>query len=322
MDSLFNEVICLYNLGNLIDNPIQNKIGITNKIYELNTTSGKYILKILSNKDINKIEKTEELSDYVYNNGINALGAIKLNNKYVNTINGENVVLYPYYDGKILLTKELTLEHIRKLANSLAKLHSLKVIDSYSNTKYTKNDYKKLYELSLDSDNECFIFFKENIDKLINIYDKVYDCYTKLSNQKSYVHRDFNRKNVLWKDNEFRIIDWETATIDNPSIDFFNSIWFLSNDFEEDKSRVFIDEYFSIMKLEDNYNIGVYAALIEECNWLYFSLNRALRLITNNEYEVKLGEDSIKSSLKEIINYYDKIELILKYLNEKTSSKN
>lgn len=316
LNNLFNDVINIYNLGNLIDSPIQNKIGITNKIYELNTSSGKYILKILSKKDIDNIELSEELANYAYNSGINALTAIKLNNKYINTINGENVILYPYYEGKVLLTKELTLEHIKVLANSLAKLHSLKIIDNYTNTKYIKNDYKKLYELSLDNDNECFNLFKENIDKLLKIYDEVYDSYSKLSNQLSYVHRDFNRKNVLWKDNEFRIIDWETSTIDNPSIDFFNSIWFLSNDFEEEKSKVFIKEYFSIMKLNDDYNIGVKAALIEECNWLYFSLNRALRLITNNGYEIKLGEDSIESSIKEIINYYDKIDLILKYINE------
>jgi aminoglycoside phosphotransferase (APT) family kinase protein len=139
----------------------------------------------------------------------------------------------------------------------------------------------------------------------------------KLSNQLSYVHKDLNRKNVLWNDMDFRIIDWETSTIDNPSIDFFNSAWFLTNDIEEDKFKVFIKEYFSIMKLEDDFEISAKASIIEECNWLAFSLRRALRLITEDEYEVNLGLDSIASSLKEILNYYSKIDLMLKYLNEK-----
>ena len=309
--NLFKSITKLYKLGDIIDNPIKLSGGITNKVYKIKTTLGIYIVKVLSKDTIDYIEKSEEIASIAYKNNINALTAIKLEN-YVNRVGENNIIVYPYYNGVIHLTKELTLEHIKLLANNLAQLHSIKINDSNIKIKkYDKNDFKELYNLSLNNNDSRFNLFKENIDTLLTIYDEVYNNYLKLSNQLSYVHKDFNRKNVLWNNMDFKIIDWETATIDNPSIDFFNSLWFLTNDFEEDKLKVFIKEYFNIMKLEDNLEISIKAAIIEECNWLAFSLKRALKIITNDEYEIKLGLDSIESSLKEIINYYNKIEYVL-----------
>ena len=315
INNLFNDITKLYKLGDIIDKPERLSGGITNKVYKFKTKSGIYIVKILSKDNIDIIEKSEEISYIASQNNINALSAIKLDT-YVNRVGEYNVIIYPYYNGIILLTKELTLKHIKLLANSLARLHSIKINNSNNIKKYEKNDYKELYELCLNNNDTRLDYFKNNIDKLLNIYEDVYSNYLKLSNQVSYVHKDFNRKNVLWNDMDFKIIDWETATIDNPSIDFYNSLWFLTNDFEENKLKVFIKEYFSIMKLDDNIEIGIKAALIEECNWLAFSIKRALKIITNDEYEVNLGLNSIESSLNEIINYYTKIEDTLYIINK------
>lgn len=313
MNYIFDKILKVYNIGNYKEEPIKLNGGITNKVFKINTTNGKYIVKIFSKNNIDSIEKTEEIAALAANNNINALCAIKLDNKYVQSINGLNIVVYPYYDGKVLLTRELTLEHIKILANALGHLHNIKIDKIDSIKKYKKNDFIYLYNLIDDRD--CFKNFKNYYYKIQNIYDKVYESYSKLSNNYSYVHKDFNRKNILWNNMDYKIIDWETSDIDNPSIDLFNSIWFLSNDIEEDKFNIFIKEYLSITSLKDDYHIGVYAGLIEECNWLYFSLQRALRLNTNNGDEIKLGEESIDSSINEIINYYNKIDLMIKLID-------
>lgn len=315
-NKLFNKIADEYKLGTIINKPIQNKIGITNKIYEVDTSKGKYIFKILLNTNLDKIEKSEEISNKVHNKGINSLCAIKNHNKYITNIDNYNILVYPYYNGKILLTKELTLKHIRLLAEQLGKLHNIKCNDTNIN-KYKKIDFDLLYKLMLDSNDECFTGIINSIDKIKEIYTKVYDSYINLSNQVAYIHKDFNRKNVLWNNFDFVIIDWETATIGNPIIDFFYSLWFLTNDFEEEKINVFILEYFKYMKLNDELEKGIYAALIEEINWLAYSIKRALGLISNNTYEIKLGKDSINSSLKEISNYYSKIEHTIDIINQK-----
>ena len=315
MDLLFDKICDFYNLGKIINVPKIVSGGITNKVYKIDTNKSSYIFKLLTTKDIQKYECSEAIAHIASTNNINVLYAIKCNDRYVNTIDGVNVSVYPFYDGKVLKSNELSLGHIKLLAESLGRLHSIKIDKKYNISKYKKNDYKSLYDKL--NDDSCYKTFKENINKIIEINNKTYDSYNKLSNNYSYVHKDFNRKNVLWKKYDFKIIDWETSTIDNPIIDFFNSAWFLTNDVEEDKFNVFIEEYFKYNSFKDNLKNGVYAAIIEECNWLYFSLQRALSIITKDPYEIDLGKESINSSTNEIINYYNKIDLMIRLLTEK-----
>lgn len=319
----FNKITEIYNLGEQINSPIQMDGGITNKVYKIQTTKGKYIIKLLYTKKYEDIENSERICEIAKSNGINAIGAIKLNNKFVNEIDGKKLLVYPYYDGKILKTKEITINQVKIIAAELAKLHSIDVESTISKLinkdvkKYSKIDFVKYYNLLANSSEPCYALLKENIDKLVKIYEKVYIAYSKLSNQISYIHRDYNRKNILWKNNdELAIIDWETATVGNPSIDFFKSSWFMTADVEENKFLAFKEEYFKTMELKDDAETGALAGLIEECNWLEFSLKRALKIgnaITLEE--MLLGRESIASSVTEILNYYDKIELMMKFIN-------
>ncbi len=120
----------------------------------------------------------------------------------------------------------------------------------------------------------------------------------------------------MWNNSTPYIIDWETATIGNSSIDFFNSAWFLTADADEEKYKAFANSYFETNKFKDNINISAYSAIIEECNWLEFSLKRALAIESNDINEIDLGKNSINDSLTEIINYYNKIPMMLKYCED------
>ena len=327
MEELFKKICNNYKLGSYIryDEIIG---GLTNKMYKLETDKEIFAIKIINSDNLNnnsnlysKIEKSEEIANKAYDNGINAVCALKFYSKYIQLVDNYNILIYKWCNGIVLKTKELTLEHVRILAYNLAKLHSIKVNEKVNNSIYNKIDYKYYYDLLKDNNEEWSRLFRDKIYVLINLYDKVYDSYLKLSNQLSYVHKDYNRRNVLWDNDIPYIIDWETATISNPSIDFFNSAWFLTNDVQIDKYEVFAKEYFSIMKLDDDKNISAYASIIDECNWLEFSLKRALSIHSNNIDEINLGKESIKSSLTEILNYYDKIPLMIKIINNNISHK-
>lgn len=320
MEELFKKICNNYKLGSYIN---CNEIigGLTNKMYKLETDKGIFAIKILNYDSLNnnsnlynKIEKSEEIANKAYDNGINAVCAYKFNNKYIQKLDDNYILIYNWCNGIVFKTKELTLEHVRILANNLAKLHSIKVNEKVNNSIYKKIDYKYYYDLLKDNNEKWSKLFRDKINDLINLYDKVYDSYLKLSNQVSYVHKDYNRRNVLWDKDIPHIIDWETATISNPSIDFFNSAWFLTNDVQIDKYEVFVKEYFSIMKLEDDKSTSAYASIIEECNWLEFSLKRALSIHSNNIDEINLGKESIKNSLTEILNYYDKMPLMIEIM--------
>lgn len=319
MNDYFKKVCSNLNLGFLIGDATVINGGITNRMYKVETTKGVYAVKIINKSNIRKnprllqnIELSENISNIAKENNINVISAIKFNNQYIQKIGDEKLLIYNWFDGKILLTREITLDNVKTIANMLARLHKIKIKHNINCTKYQKVDYQKYYNLLKDNKEEWAKIFVENYNKLIEVYEKAYSCYCKLSNQKSYVHKDLNRTNIMWKENIPYIIDWETSTIGNPSLDFFNSAWFLTADVNEEKYYTFAKEYLSINNLEDDINIASYAAIIDECNWLEFSLKRAIGIQSKDESEINLGKNSVVPSLTEILNYYNKIPLMIK----------
>lgn len=315
---MFENICNGLNLGKVTES--SNVLGgITNQMYKVITTKGTYAVKIINKnrfKDsinlLDEIENSEVIANIALKNGVNAVCALEFNGRYIQQIDNYYVLIYDWIPGKIKLTKEIDLENVRSVAYQQALLHQINVNDFNFNNKIEKykfNDYEKYYDLLKNRNEEYLTFFKQKYEEFIKMYKNIYNNYLKLNDKLVFAHRDLNRKNIIWNNEVPYIIDWETSKLSNPSIDFFNSIWFLSNDVEETKFYEYAKTYLSNNDI--NIENGVYAGIIEECNWLYFSLSR---LFSNDPDEVQLGIDSIESSLKEIFNYYNKIPLMLKLL--------
>ncbi len=321
MNKVIIEIIKSFNLGALKEDPIVIDGGITNSLYKVVTDKNNYVIKIVNNSRIKqdnnlikKLEFSEKIANKAKLNGINSVVAVKINDKYINQYKNNYFLIYEWCEGKVLLSKEITNKHLKIIAKAMSNLHKIKVEEKNSIIKYQRINYNYYFDLLKNNEEEYALFFKNNFNKLLSIYDHVYENYTMLSNQLSYVHKDLNRKNIIWNNDDYYIIDWETATISNPSLDFFNSSWFLTEDIKEEKYKTFTKEYLLTCKLEDNLNVSINCSIIEECMWLEFSLKRALSISTKDFDEIELGKKSIESSIKEIINYYEKIPLMIKYL--------
>ena len=319
---MFEKICEIYNLGKYTSAE-EIKGGLTNKLYKLTTDTNTYAIKIINpdnitnNPDLlNRIEVSEKIANMASNNGVHAVCANNFNGKYIQSFESNYFLIYDWINGNILLTKEIGLDHVIKVARELSMLHSIPVTLDKEVVKYKKIDFNYYYNLIKDNKEEWSSSFQSNINLLTQIYDKVYDNYLNISNEKSYVHKDYNRKNILWSKDIPYIIDWETATIDNPIIDFFNSAWFLTADVSYDKYFVFTSEYSKLKPLPEDIETYAYASIIEECNWLEFSLKRALQIHSKDLNEIQLGMESVKTSLKEILEYYKKIPLMLEIINE------
>ena len=58
---------------------------------------------------LDQIEHSEEIANIALQNGVNAISALKINNQFIQDIAGMKFLVYKWSNGKILLTKELTL---------------------------------------------------------------------------------------------------------------------------------------------------------------------------------------------------------------------
>lgn len=323
MEELINQISKDFRLGEMVEGIQKIDGGLTNKIYKLTTNKDNYIIKFLNPKNVRDrqmldlIESSEEISSQVRKNGVKSLPAMKFNNKFIQNYKDIYFLIYKYYDGKVILSKEINIEKCRILGEELGKIHNTPI----DKTNICKDD-RLYYSNKIDFDlyankikkidrTESKIFL-ENLNQIKSIYEDVYKKYMNISAQNTYTHKDLNRKNILWKDDlEFIIIDWENARYSNPSLDFFNSAWFLTDDIKEEKYAAFAKGYFSKFKFQDNIETSAYAALIDEIIWLEFSLKRALKIISQDNDEIELGFSEIPSTIKEIENYYIKIPLMI-----------
>ena len=319
---LIDFILQNYDLGQLLNSPEKLTGGLTNNSYKLNTNKEIVVVKILNsvnNHRITELEFSEQINELAYNEGIKTLPAIKVNDKFIQNYKNINFIVYKYYDGRVILSKELDLEKCKMLARELAKIHKLDTskikIPNTSQIYDKKINFSFYYEKLKNIDEDWAIEFKNKFRTISQIYDKSYEAYKKLSNQKTFTHKDLNRLNVLWKNNDFVIIDWENATFSNPSIDFFSSAWFLTDDVKEDKYEVFAKEYFKNFKFQDSIETVAYAGIIDEIIWLEFNLKRSLGMLSNNKNEIELGKTQIKSPITEIINYHSKIDKMIEICN-------
>lgn len=319
---LIDFILQNYNLGQLLNSPEKLTGGLTNNSYKLNTNKEIVVVKILNsvnNHRITELEFSEQINELAYNEGIKTLPAIKVNDKFIQNYKNINFIVYKYYDGRVILSKEIDLERCKMLARELAKIHKLDTskikIPNTLQIYDKKINFSFYYEKLKNIDEEWAIDFKNKFRTISQIYDKSYEAYKKLSNQKTFTHKDLNRLNVLWKNNDFVIIDWENATFSNPSIDFFSSAWFLTDDVKEDKYEVFAKEYFKNFRFQDSVETAAYVGIIDEIIWLEFNLKRSLGMLSNNKNEIELGKTQIKSPITEIINYYSKIDKMIEICN-------
>ena len=86
INSFFIKLIKELNLGNIIDGPFQVNGGLTHRMFRVNTSKGKYIVKLLNsnimkrNTAMDNFNKAENYEEVLKKNNIKAIYSLKFNN--------------------------------------------------------------------------------------------------------------------------------------------------------------------------------------------------------------------------------------------------
>ena len=129
--SKIERLILENNLGNKINKIDKVSGGLSHRMYKVETDKGIYAVKEL-NSGVMKREKaysnfvfSEKVTDIAKENGIFAIGAIKLKNDIIIKIDGSYFMVFEWLEGQILKSEEITDKHCEIIGKILAKIHNM-----------------------------------------------------------------------------------------------------------------------------------------------------------------------------------------------------
>lgn len=330
--SKIERLILENNLGNKINNIEKVTGGLSHRMYKVETDKGIYAVKEL-NAGVMKREKaysnfvfSEKVTDIVKENGISAIGALKIKNDIMLKIEDSYFMVFEWLEGRILQAEEITDKHCEIIGKMLAEIHNIdfsKIEDNERKSVETNFfDWDK-YIIPAEEQNKPYIKeLKESIELLYELNKNSVEALEYAKNNLVISHTDLDRKNVMWQNEKAFIIDWEASGYINPTIELIQVAWYWSGgdieNIDYNKFEKVINSYKQHYKgnIDKNIDILINADIYGGLAWIEYNLKRSLCI--ENKYdkeEIKLAENEVIQSLKEIkynVSQFEKMTKIMK----------
>ncbi len=166
--------------------------------------------------------KAERIELLLEQQGVPVLPALSLCGRKMHEIDGEYFYLFDYFPRESLKkSNEITIDHCKEMGKVLAEIHS---IDK-------KYENEAFYEMSIDwnfylaemkhTDTKLYAMLKDALSVIQDSQNKGNQARKKLPPIVSICHNDMDCKNVLWNGNDYRIIDLECLSYNNPFMELF-----------------------------------------------------------------------------------------------------
>ena len=314
----FDKLVSNLNLGKLVEEPSRVSGGLTHKTYKIVTDKNKFIVKLL-NPNIMKrptalgnFERADKFEMIFQDNNIEAIYSLEFKGKKMQLQDGQYFYVYNWYDGKSLKDTEINKIHCEKIGSVLAKIHSITLKEENWNEDVKNIDWKYYIDLAKEKESPIYDMLFDKIDLLNDSMKKGNEVVNKLPNYTAVCHNDLDSKNVLWINDDFKIIDLESLDYSNPYLELFllALCWsgYESCNINFELFKTFLDSYFEKSKLSRNIDWEVlYYANNGRLEWLEYNIKRALMLETDSEEEQQLGINEVKETIERVV-YYDLVK--------------
>lgn len=321
------------NLGTMVKSITKVNGGLSHRMHKVVTDKGIYAIKELNSGVMKRQEAysnfafSEQVTDIAKENGITAIGAIKLkNNDIMRKINNRYFMVFAWIEGKTLKAEEITEKHCEIIGETLAKIHNIDFSKIEDNERKKINieqfDWNKYLELAKKENKDYLNILEQNIEILYELNKKANEAIKCVNENLIISHTDLDRKNVMWRDYKPFIIDWEASGYINPTIELIQVAWYWSGgdveNLDYNKFEIVVNSYKKYAKKEIDTNIEklIYADIYGGLGWLNYNFKRSLCI--ENSYkqdEIELAENEIEQSIGEIkynVSQMDKMIEILK----------
>ncbi|WP_306431116.1 aminoglycoside phosphotransferase family protein [Paenibacillus sp. XY044] len=326
--SEFHKLCHALKLGELRSAPVPVTGGLLHKMYAMQTTTGKYAVKVLNPQIMARSAARENYmaSERIANYAVKiipALPAKKFGGKSLQRLGEHFYLVFDWVEMISLKHDEIDMAHCEKMGDILAKLHridfSILGIEVPLLSKPAPTDWGFYLEKGQESNAEWTDQLLESIEHLHIWNAAAIESVNSLSSEQVITHGDLDPKNVLWSDHEPLLIDWESSGYKNPALDVLETAVYWSEnglgEIQREKFAAFIQGYKTGQgRIRSDWSLVLAGGLLSKLEWLEYSLKRSLWIECTDEEEQKTGTEQASRTLDAIQQYAESIPQMEEWL--------
>lgn len=224
------EICKVYDLGTPSSEPNEVKGGRLHQLWLLETTTGKYAVKVINEENLQLLaknvlspQKAQDVAAYMQQKNIPTVTAYKHNGERLFQRAKKVYVVMPWIEGRTLSDANITCSMTKLIGNLLANIQQKKNTQLFSVpdwTFHTLNGWQKLLR-PLRNLNLTIVERLHVESTNLAKWSQEAELAAKELNQELVVsHRDLDPSNVIWQSVDAPIlIDWEYAGLIHPTLD-------------------------------------------------------------------------------------------------------
>lgn len=323
LENIFNKICRKYHLGELTAPPVRLTGGFMHKMYSLFTTKGKYAVKMLNpyvmrrETAMSNFHEAETLEHMLEEKKIPILAALSFDGQKMLEIEGQYFYLFDWFDGRALHDGEITTYHCREIGKTLAGIHRIDRKKQSVRRAEIHIDWKFYLPQMRKENGELYALLCQSEKILYESEEKGNAAVKNLPKLLTVCHNDMDSKNVLWKGQDYRIIDLECLSYACPTLELLELALCWSG-YERCQInfgllREFVDSYLAAGGEKPQDWETLYDSNYGRLEWLEYNVKRALGIDCGAD-EKETGISEVKSTLAHVNYYYEMKEEILRNL--------
>lgn len=318
------------SFGEVLEAPLAVKGGLLHKMYRVVTPAGVFAVKVLDDGIMKRPEALQnmihsERAAAILSRDIPAAVALERNGRQVHPLDGGFYMVFGWVDGASVFPGEINETHCEAIGTVLGKMHQRNIsCDGMEPEEEAVPlyDWEGLLQMAKEQKprtNPWLSQYEAALPDIRAWNQEAYDAQAVLAQTLVISHRDLDPKNVMWNGTEPVVIDWEAAGYVNPYQELLEVINYWADDGQGGIRRSLFEAIVKAYETHMDLSRADWAAVFAGgsggmLGWLEYNLKRALGEEASDEEEVKLGEEQVRGTIKELYAYRTKTEQIRSWL--------
>lgn len=331
-EAFFTVVCRASRLGELRSWPTAVSGGLLHDMYQIETDSGKYAIKLLNPQIMKRPDALQNFinSERIANLAMKkfpALAAHIVDGESIQTIDGQVYLVFDWVDGKSLSPHEIQPFHCERIGDILATLHSLEdtkalVFDEVVGEE-KEIDWDFYVQKGIEQQAEWVEGLRNTIEDLYTWHRQAVQSSSLFTANRVISHRDLDSKNVLWHDDRPLVIDWESAGSIHPIQDLIETALYWSQDEVGIVNRA---NFFSCIqgyeqtrgRSDVDWQRVLWQGYLGKLNWLEYNLKRSLHIESASSADQAKGTSQVILTIDDLHTYAEQIPRLLTWLHQLT----